>query len=82
MEGHADREGTPALNLDLSQRRARNVRAYLIKEGVAPERLEAVGRGDTRPLAHNASPERRGANRRVELTIIKLAPAAKAAPAR
>jgi OmpA-OmpF porin, OOP family len=50
----------------LSQRRAESVRAYLIKKGVAPERLEAKGFGQERPIADNKTAKGRATNRRVE----------------
>ena len=53
-------------NRDLSQRRAASVREYLIKKGVAPERLEARGFGEDRPIESNATNAGRATNRRVE----------------
>lgn len=69
VEGHTDEAGTPAYNLDLSHRRARAVVEYLRGRGVAPERLDYIGYGATRPLGPNDSPEGRALNRRVEFTI-------------
>jgi len=45
--------------------------AYLVAHGIAPERLEAVGLGQARPIADNATPSGRAANRRVELVIAR-----------
>ncbi len=67
VEGHTDSVADPAYNLDLSQRRAESVRAYLESRGVAPSRLRARGYGETRPVASNDTPEGRSRNRRVEL---------------
>jgi outer membrane protein OmpA-like peptidoglycan-associated protein len=54
VEGHTDSQSSDALNLDLSQRRANNVRKRLIEgEGIAPERLEAVGYGESQPVDTN-----------------------------
>jgi outer membrane protein OmpA-like peptidoglycan-associated protein len=78
VEGHTDNQGKPASNLDLSQRRANTVRAFLIKEGIAPERLEAVGYGQTKPVAPNTTARGRETNRRVEFTIVKVAEVAAA----
>ncbi|MFO0583407.1 MAG: kelch repeat-containing protein [Anaeromyxobacter sp.] len=65
VEGHADEVGNPKHNLTLSEQRAEKVRAALEAAGVPPDRLRAVGFGDTRP----AMPGHHGMNRRVELRI-------------
>lgn len=68
--GHTDTVADDAYNLELSQRRAEAVRAYLIHAGVSARRLEARGYGETRPIAPNDTEEGRARNRRVELTRI------------
>ena len=65
IEGHTDHTGEDAHNLDLSQRRARAVVAWLTQQGIAADRLEAEGKGETEPVADNATPEGRQQNRRV-----------------
>jgi OOP family OmpA-OmpF porin len=67
IEGHTDSTGTKAGNQTLSQRRADAVVAWLVKNGIVPTRLTAVGLGDTRPIADNSTDEGRARNRRVEL---------------
>jgi outer membrane protein OmpA-like peptidoglycan-associated protein len=67
IEGHTDSDGSDAHNLDLSQRRAESVAAWLVERGVAASRLEAVGRGESDPIADNASDAGKAANRRVEI---------------
>jgi len=67
IEGHTDSVADDAYNMDLSQRRAESVRAYLISRGVSASRLTAKGYGETRPVASNDTPEGRARNRRVEL---------------
>lgn len=47
--GHADRIGTEAYNQDLSERRANAVKAYLVKQGIAAERMKASGKGESEP---------------------------------
>jgi outer membrane protein OmpA-like peptidoglycan-associated protein len=74
VEGHTDDVGTVAYNQDLSQRRANNVRARLIEEGIAPERLEAVGYGKSRPVDPATTAAARENNRRVEFIIVRQAP--------
>ena len=71
IEGHASDEGDDAYNLTLSKARAEAVRAYLVKKGVAADRLSATGYGETRPLVANDSPASREKNRRVEFNITK-----------
>lgn len=70
IEGHTDNVGRPAANRALSQKRADAVRNHLIfKFGVTADRLSAKGFGPDRPVATNATPEGRAANRRVVATV-------------
>lgn len=69
VEGHTDHLGTPESNLSLSRRRAESVCAALAQRGVAPERLEAIGYGASRPVAPPDS-QGRPRNRRVALQIL------------
>ena len=69
IEGHTDSQGADAANQALSQRRAEAVRRVLEEAGVAPGRLKAVGRGESQPVADNASAEGRARNRRVEIIV-------------
>jgi uncharacterized repeat protein (TIGR01451 family) len=73
VEGHTDNQGKPAKNQNLSERRAARVRAFLIKEGVAAERLESVGYGQMKPVDTNKTAAGRENNRRVEFNILKVA---------
>jgi len=47
--GHADRIGSAAYNQKLSERRANAVKDYLVSKGIEPNRINAVGRGETQP---------------------------------
>ncbi len=68
IQGHTDNAGAAASNLKLSQDRAAAVKAYVVQHSaIASERLTTAGFGDTKPVADNATPEGRAANRRVEL---------------
>jgi outer membrane protein OmpA-like peptidoglycan-associated protein len=67
VRGHTDNIGSEAFNLGLSQRRAESVRDYLISKGVPAERLTAVGKGLSDPIAPNDTEEGRALNRRVTL---------------
>lgn len=70
IEGHTDSNGTDEYNRGLSQRRADTVRQALIREHkVDPNRLRAVGYGESRPVVSNDTPENRYTNRRVMVVI-------------
>jgi len=69
VEGHTDSVGSDAENQKLSQARAEAVRNYLVSQGVAAERITAVGQGEARPVADNNNAEGRANNRRVEIII-------------
>lgn len=70
IEGHADVRGDAAFNQALSERRAANVRASLIKHGLKPELIVAEGFGATRLLTTGTTEEDHRANRRVEFVVI------------
>ncbi|MEN0006437.1 MAG: OmpA family protein [Bacteroidota bacterium] len=69
ITGHTDNEGTAAYNLELSQKRAEAVKAYLAAKGVAPKRMVTIGKGSTVPLAQNDNEGNRQLNRRVEVNL-------------
>ena len=66
IEGHTSSDGAATSNLRLSEERAASLRNRLIELGIAPHRLEAVGYGETRPIATNDTEAGRSRNRRVE----------------
>lgn len=68
--GHTDDVGDEQNNLTLSEKRANAVLQYLIKKGIDPKRLTAIGYGETKPVAYNDSPEGRQKNRRTEVTVV------------
>jgi outer membrane protein OmpA-like peptidoglycan-associated protein len=70
LEGHTDSREAPKRATTLSQARAEAVRNYLRKKGVAADRLQAVGYGDSRPVVDNNSIDERARNRRVELIVV------------
>ncbi len=70
VEGHTDSVGTDAYNQRLSERRANAVRDVLVNQhGLDSSRIEAVGYGESRPVADNATEEGRAINRRVEAEV-------------
>jgi outer membrane protein OmpA-like peptidoglycan-associated protein len=70
VEGHTDNRGGENHNQDLSQRRAAAVVKYLVSKGVARDRLDSIGFGETRPIADNDTDQGRATNRRVEFVIV------------
>lgn len=68
--GHTDNTGAASYNQDLSERRALAVRSVLVNGGVSSGRIQAVGRGESQPIASNQTASGRAANRRVEIIII------------
>jgi outer membrane protein OmpA-like peptidoglycan-associated protein len=71
IEGHTDSRGSDGYNMRLSQGRANSVRSYLIRRGIGPERMQAIGYGETKPIASNRTRAGRAQNRRVEFFITK-----------
>ncbi|WP_273277411.1 PorP/SprF family type IX secretion system membrane protein [Roseivirga sp.] len=71
LSGYTDNSGNAQSNLALSKQRTAAVKAYLVSQDVAADRLEAEGYGIANPRADNSTAEGRALNRRVELSIIK-----------
>jgi len=67
IEGHTDNTGGADSNQSLSERRAAAVETMLTGLGVAADRLESAGMGQSQPVASNDTAEGRAQNRRVEL---------------
>ena len=65
--GHTDGVGSQAYNLDLGQRRADSVAAYLVSKGIPSSRLDTESMGKAEPVATNDTDEGRSKNRRVEI---------------
>ena len=88
ITGHTDRLGSEAYNQELSQKRANIVKQYLAEKGVAPNRLEAIGRGESQPVVQCSETDRAKLieclepNRRVEVEQIVIERARQAQPAR
>ncbi|MCK9799710.1 OmpA family protein [Pseudomonas sp. MAFF 302030] len=67
--GHTDSQGSDAYNQALSERRASSVAAFLLSQGLAPNKLTSQGLGESQPVADNATEQGRALNRRVELHL-------------
>jgi len=72
IEGHTDNTGSPQGNETLSGQRALAVKAALVAKGISKDRLIAVGFGQNKPIADNATEEGRAKNRRTEFHIAEL----------
>ncbi|HEY6557128.1 MAG TPA: OmpA family protein [Polyangiaceae bacterium] len=72
IEGHTDNVGKQPDNEKLSGERALTIKRYLVDKGVAKERLLAVGFGQNKPVADNATEAGRAQNRRTEFKIAEL----------
>lgn len=79
LRAHTDHRGSDAFNLDLSRRRARSVKRYLVDAGIAAHRLHATGVGERTPVIDcaNAQPCTEGdlqTNRRMEFILLEADP--------
>ena len=80
LEGHTDSVGTDEYNQDLSERRARVARQYLLESfGIPDSRLTAVGMGKSDPIASNEDEIGRSHNRRVDFIFSTAVPHSTAA---
>lgn len=70
IEGHTDSDGTEEHNQGLSERRAASVSYLLAQSSVASSRVTTTGYGELQPVADNATPDGKQANRRVEVAIM------------
>ena len=70
VQAHSDDKGPESINKSVSETRAKAVRSYLIRHGVSPEQLEAVGMGESRPRSDAKDEYGRLANRRIELLTL------------
>lgn len=69
IEGYTDNAGKADANLKLSGERALAIKQWLVAQGVAADRVLAVGFGQEKPIADNGSPAGRAQNRRTEFKI-------------
>lgn len=75
ISGHTDSYGSADFNLELSKKRAQNIRDYIVKfAGVEANRVEWEGYGSTKPIVEENTEEAKAINRRVEFEIYRPAP--------
>ena len=67
--GHTDNTGSREYNIELSQRRAEAVKAYLIGQGIDANNIKTAALGESQPIADNATAEGRAENRHVEIEV-------------
>lgn len=73
ITGHTDSDGSAAANMDLSKRRAQAVKTVLVKTyNIAESRLATDGKGASKPVADNQTPEGKSQNRRVDFDKISI----------
>ena len=70
VQGHTDSTGDAASNQKLSERRAQAIVDKMVELGVSPNRLKAVGKGETSPIGDNNTEAGRAKNRRVEFVAM------------
>ena len=71
LTGHTDNVDSESFNNALGARRANIVKNYLVSKGVNPAKIITLSKGESQPVATNATREGRAKNRRTELEIIK-----------
>ncbi len=69
VEGHTDADGSEDYNQRLSEARANTVVAYLTDNGVARERMQAIGLGEAKPIGDNTTDAGKAQNRRIEFVV-------------
>ena len=71
ITGHTDNIGGQKFNQALSLKRAQTVKNWLVKKGIASNRMRTVGRGMNEPVATNETEAGRAENRRIEFYVEK-----------
>lgn len=70
--GHTDNVGDDKKNMQLSLDRIKEVRKYLVQQGISIKRIQCVGKGETQPIVDNNDESKKHLNRRVEIEILKI----------
>ena len=71
ITGHTDNVGSQKFNQVLSLKRAQAVKNWLVRKGIASNRMRTVGKGENEPVASNDTAEGRLENRRIEFYVEK-----------
>ena len=69
IEGHADERGTREYNLALGEKRAKTVKCFLVKHGIAEDRISTVSYGKEKPAVLGHNEEAWAKNRRGEVVL-------------
>ncbi|SHN26979.1 WD40-like Beta Propeller Repeat [Cyclobacterium lianum] len=69
IAGHTDNVGSDAYNINLSRKRAEEVKKFLIGSGISLDRIATAGKGSSSPIRPNDTEENRAYNRRIEVVI-------------
>jgi|TARA_B100000242_G_scaffold208021_1_gene151042 peptidoglycan-associated lipoprotein len=69
LEGHCDERGTREYNLALGEKRAIEVKNYLIIQGVSSSKIKIISYGEEKPVSYGSSEEDWKQNRRVEISL-------------
>lgn len=72
LSGHTSSEGSAALNRELSLKRVRSCKNYLVSKGIDDARITIKGYGPDMPIAPNDTEANRAKNRRVEMKITRI----------
>jgi outer membrane protein OmpA-like peptidoglycan-associated protein len=72
IAGHTDNIGSSEANLQTSLTRAKAVKAYLLDQGISPDRIQTLGQGAQYPIASNSTEDGRARNRRVEIALYRV----------
>jgi hypothetical protein len=68
--GYTDNQGDPSANVTLSEARANTVKQELVNGGIAADRIETAGMGQSNPIADNNTEDGRAKNRRTEFVVV------------
>ena len=69
VTGHTDAVGSPEANEWFGAERAKNVTKYFVSQGIDKNKITSLSKGQTQPIATNATSEGRAKNRRIEIKI-------------